>query len=1086
MNVEQYHTVQKAPETLILHLKRFEFDLEYMMPRKVNSYFAFPKILDITPLMSEGAEPPGLYELTGIVMHSGSAAGGHYWSHVKNEQTEKWYTFNDTMVYPVETFLFPENCFGGYETRAVSDPHTNQVTQQTVEKADSAYMLFYKRTTRNKAVKEPITLMSSSSVNYLLKEIEQIVIRDVTFSDGYLRFIDSLATIDTPCVNEFLVSFFFKTLEFTFLGQKIEQVASTVKDRTKMSQGFCDYILSNSDDIAKHLLTCTRPDMRNMCFNVIAEAITKGPAESVDRFLQTFLDQIPGCMEYSQNFDEFFKPILVYTERINRPRTDILLKLVEVIQECYSRQIAPNISAVLQAVLILIKSMNKQDEYRSMFLNSQFFIAFSRNEASAFDFASLLISFQDSKQVLIDYQQKMWTSQNQNTGKDSSAKVLASHFAATLAVEDEFTIDRLKWFYSIWRTKKWSHAQIADFLLEASSKLRSHKAVGSRVFLESAHWKSWLLSTDQFLRNGIAELIFAMFPSYPKLDASRIRTQQLQAQGTKTEQENISRLISQLFSMTDDLMNACTQVAANQNADLQMPAASYYDVLSWALSYASNAPTILVKHKTLILQSIIQFSSIKSHSRIHIYSLLDFIKFSFTEATARQVFDGAATKEVLNSLSKFPSQAADIERAFSAFGPILSSLDDASNDLIVNSGFFEAALVHRLYATSTLFQNLITKVVTAKNSVAVSKILFKKNVVTANFADYSEYYFELLKKLLAINNENVELFYKSECYNEIASILSQIFRKRLSIVESYYSRVILITDILQSFCAKFVKENKGKTVYFFFDKMGSFVSFWNSNIGFLINITEWIQMSSAPQEFVRLAIMLLECVLSCDDSFAHVFTADIYRALPKDFYVRLHSQLRPEWASMIARLCERHMGTNGEDVLAISLLDLQAPSTVINFRVFQPYFKFLLSAFNHKIVGNRDYIKKLLAVISNIINTTDDIRFFTGNVAKFLVSLERYKQSHVNLREKWITSCLRTVSSSLQGIECGSLSDEKAKFLADRLTAAKAFIDIMKSGAEYQPTGSLKGQIDEILPRINGKSPEKTELAKILVYFVNF
>ena len=66
---------------------------------KFNDFFEFPRVLDMEPYTVEGlaklepdyeetiespaADSPGTkFELTGIVVHSGQASGGHYYSFI--------------------------------------------------------------------------------------------------------------------------------------------------------------------------------------------------------------------------------------------------------------------------------------------------------------------------------------------------------------------------------------------------------------------------------------------------------------------------------------------------------------------------------------------------------------------------------------------------------------------------------------------------------------------------------------------------------------------------------------------------------------------------------------------------------------------------------------------------------------------------------------------------------------------------------------------------------------------------------------------------------------------------------------------
>lgn len=84
------------------------------------------------------------YELVGIVVHSGTADSGHYYSYIKEQERfdkaapEKWYEFNDTIVRDFDKNDIPNECFGGVE-QAVGWSTKGYV------KTANAYIVVYKR-----------------------------------------------------------------------------------------------------------------------------------------------------------------------------------------------------------------------------------------------------------------------------------------------------------------------------------------------------------------------------------------------------------------------------------------------------------------------------------------------------------------------------------------------------------------------------------------------------------------------------------------------------------------------------------------------------------------------------------------------------------------------------------------------------------------------------------------------------------------------------------------------------------------------------------------------------------------------------
>jgi ubiquitin C-terminal hydrolase len=99
VTVIKKYQLKVLPECLVLTLNRFEFDLGKMMRKKLNNHFEFPEKFDFG-FLEEGDEAKlrdlGQYRLTGVVVHSGIADAGHYWSYVFREG--KWFEFNDANV----------------------------------------------------------------------------------------------------------------------------------------------------------------------------------------------------------------------------------------------------------------------------------------------------------------------------------------------------------------------------------------------------------------------------------------------------------------------------------------------------------------------------------------------------------------------------------------------------------------------------------------------------------------------------------------------------------------------------------------------------------------------------------------------------------------------------------------------------------------------------------------------------------------------------------------------------------------------------------------------------------------------------
>ena len=132
-HTKKQHTFAKLPKVLCLHLKRFDATKN----KKIENFVSFPShglnmggLLshwrEVTRLESSefgneesipSAEPKIMYDLFGTINHVGNMQSGHYVANVKVDNT--WYHCNDQ--------------------------HISYEKEESVLKAEGAYVLFYQR-----------------------------------------------------------------------------------------------------------------------------------------------------------------------------------------------------------------------------------------------------------------------------------------------------------------------------------------------------------------------------------------------------------------------------------------------------------------------------------------------------------------------------------------------------------------------------------------------------------------------------------------------------------------------------------------------------------------------------------------------------------------------------------------------------------------------------------------------------------------------------------------------------------------------------------------------------------------------------
>lgn len=90
--------IESLGPVLVLHLKRFAHNSYW--GSKIGRTVTFDMELDMSPFTSCTG---GVYDLCGVVVHSGMVSAGHYIAYCRHDGTGNWYKFDDASVTPVST-----------------------------------------------------------------------------------------------------------------------------------------------------------------------------------------------------------------------------------------------------------------------------------------------------------------------------------------------------------------------------------------------------------------------------------------------------------------------------------------------------------------------------------------------------------------------------------------------------------------------------------------------------------------------------------------------------------------------------------------------------------------------------------------------------------------------------------------------------------------------------------------------------------------------------------------------------------------------------------------------------------------------
>lgn len=180
--------LKKLPETLVFHLKRFEWDFETLSRWKIKDRFEFPETIDMEPFVDQPSPDESyLYDLSGIIVHSGTAFAGHYYSYARERSTGKWYLFDDDTVEPWSISNIDNDCFGGLFVPRGSD--------KQYFRSQSAYMVLYDRRHKESPRHDEYRFldMLGSIPNELVKEMMSNNLMEMSklraFSSGLADFV---------------------------------------------------------------------------------------------------------------------------------------------------------------------------------------------------------------------------------------------------------------------------------------------------------------------------------------------------------------------------------------------------------------------------------------------------------------------------------------------------------------------------------------------------------------------------------------------------------------------------------------------------------------------------------------------------------------------------------------------------------------------------------------------------------------------------------------------------------------------------------------------------------------------------------
>lgn len=1046
IDAERYHTIYKAPETMIILLKRFEFDLETLSSKKVNSFFEFTKALDISPLLSDDSNKDekdkiGEYELTGIVMHSGCVIGGHYYSYIKENDTEKWNCFNDSSVYQLEP-NFMERCFGGKKLMNYYDQVKKRNVTEQVERTESAYLLFYKQNSRDKNDSiEPITMMSKNALIRFLTDIEQTIVRNMIMSLEYAEFIGSLADKmgQSEIFYDFLLKFVLKILCFPYEGSQqqammyesnsafqytksINAVCINIRNKCQNDSSFASYILNHSNEIINFLLMNGNEQMRIKLLTLVNSAISNVPNETATKFVNEIVAQFNDdtFISHWRNFDQIFGPVLYYLNNIDAYRQDILDSAIQLLEKSklqgdeYLMNV--NLSSVFQIFLTIVKKLNKFKEYSQKVIDTQFLQTFSRSQKHLYDASFLVMNFQkDNKSITEHY---LRTIQSKNL----PPVALAALFASSISIEDTLSSSRIHVFISLIRMRasnKWTPDNVSQFFNETARLLNLHHSNKYVTICNYCDWIHYLFHTDLSLRKSIVEFAHSIFTS-----------------------SNITNLLNVLLVECQTCVDLCLSCATSSafKSDDCYPTPQYFELLYWAINLC-HFDNFVIKNKQVFVKAMNSFGSLSSPFKLPIFNLIEFLNKTLTNQQIPIFFDSQTLSMFLKALSNTPADPrAFIEAVMPLMFHFITNIPQVDSMMVTKSNIFKLSLKYLLFESNTTMMNLFDKMLNKQTASIIAATVFETNFFSQHKC--IKYSIDLMRKDVSTS----ETFLKSNCLQVVVNYLAKKYENRTALTS--YQTLDPYMKILNVFSKSYismVKNNESRSFMSWFSSpISKFIEFWNNNNKFITHLFLWTQMSSVPSTFSKQVFILIEQIFTSDPKFAQN-AFDLLKRKQPDFLQKIDQESVIDYLKMVSSLYNTYSNSNLKDIVVNNYSDfdnlLKCDNSICNS---QSIILVTQALKNQQQNISPETFEKFTFLYTILFSKTNEIQMFNQTISSAAFQAALNSSVTNESIQQWSTSLLLLVSKEIKELnnnEDSKNNSESIQMLVEDLKIAREFLE---------------------------------------------
>jgi hypothetical protein len=1074
INANIFHSILTPPETLIFQLKRFDWDMSTQQRCKINSLFEYPIEADISSLLAanQGADfhDPLFYELCGVVVHSGSAQSGHYYSYVKDEVTNDWFCCNDSTVSPAHSSFFLTATRGGKVNVTTVDPRTKERITVKRDNPESAYLLVYKRKGRELPDPnlEPISLLSKRMLQAYLDDLKRTILKVILPSYDYMNLVQSITKhSQRPEIFEFLFAYLFKLIMLPMSGHAVQQIVNLVSEKLKSDSQFGAFLLSKSDQLISFLLESEYIASRDHLVSVVNTALKSSQSPE---FVTRIIEQ-EDILSHWKSFDQIFQPVYFYIKEFNYYNDELLDNFFTVLVKKIPSYLAQNprerdtclqsinLSHLFKTLLKLITGLNKADVYENQIIDDQFMSNWFASPAHSFDIAALITYFLRDNQAHTDKYLEF-------ISKTKSVGATAAHFASACSFNDSLRDSRVKWFFNFIKQQKWEQYELGNFIRETANKLSGDDACLALMTVSELWLKDWIITTESTVRSPATQLVYAMFRSHPVVRSVTAALASDNIQGTEIERQQLPILFDSLINMSKQLVTAAKNGSAlvyqsNVTNPSHVPTSTYFELLTWAICHGKLQGK-LVEKKQLLLKMLGQLANLKNNMKC---GLTDFVHFLSPLDLGPTFWDRKSITSLLDIIAKLPlgdGANSYLDTLIPDAFPLLQKLAPHHANLIANSKILKKAIQTRLDAGNGLSQyvhDLIISLISQPEAIGpLCGRLFQNAQFRRHFDARNRMIINLVKQLLEKGSiVALEEFKDQQCHQVV---LENLLRQ-MSAETTRWSFTFMTEDLnlLTAFSNQALRVFQLRSP----KQLKSYWEFWKANRTVMESIGTLLQQANTPLGFAETAVAFLEAVWTKPGPLVPL-AQNYLKAQPEDLYSKIHRDITKKFARFAVAAFE---GTLAEAAKYF----VRELGRLAKFEMFNPDVFVAFVGVLKKCQESLD-IPAVVPICDQFVMNADDLTCF--GIGQFAVKLLKDREE---MKAAWIRKGFGLLIAQV----APEMSEVVAEGFLPNLKAFKQFLQAVKYNEEQEVD---KGLLDVVNGLKEAACPRAQEVGFELEFLV--